>query len=211
MRTIITGFVAAFLVLAGSLHAQFTPSGGSSPHAVVKKLSTENFRNIKNLYVAIMNYGGGEAEFNRLVSGYADATGKYFAKEYDVAAESFRANEKDIYDTGMIIGEKYKERTSRLHKQVIDLNVKKTIKTSLDSKKSNPAFDKLISEASESVVKANDLLIRRKPMEAIMLYRRAKEKCIQYYDLIGEPLPEEYERDRKDNAVEIYTAKEKQN
>lgn len=203
--------LAAVFLISGTLLAQFKPSGGSNPHSVVKKLSIDNFRAIKNLYFAIMNFGGGEAEFNRLVSGYASATSKYFAKEYDDSAAAFKLNDKDIIETGMAIAAKYKDSTSKMHTEIIEIHTKYTIKLSLDGKKADPALEKLLNEASESLAKANDFYIRKKPVKSIELYRRSKEKILLYYDAIKQPIPQEYEKDRKDNAHELYVSKEKEN
>lgn len=198
-------------MLSGALSAQFTPSGGANPHSVVKKLTIDNFRAIKELYYAIMNFGGGETEFSRLVSGYAAATSKYFAKEYDASAAAFKENEKDITETGMTIAGKYKESSSKMHRDIIEIHTKYVIKLSLNDKKADPALEKLLNEASESIAKANDFYIRKKPVKAIELYRRAKERIFVYYDAIKQPLPEEYEKDKKDNSHELYVSKEKQN
>ena len=191
--------------------AQFTPSGSSSPKAVVKRFEKENFRDIKLLYIAMMNYGGGEGEFSRLVSGYAEASGKYFSREYDESAKAFKKNAQEINDSGMTIATKYKDRTVELQKEVIELNVKIRIKNSLDNKKEDQVLEKIVHESSESLIKANDFFQRKKPVEAIRLYRRCKEKCILFMDTVKEELDESFDRDRKDNKGQVYVSKEKEN
>jgi hypothetical protein len=192
-------------------YSQYTPSGGYETNDIIKRLSMENFRNIRLLMTAIINYGGGENEFSNLVNGYSEATSQYFAKEYDNSVATYTKNEKDISDTAMSLAKKYKERTAMIHKKMIDDNVRGNLKKSLAGKGANPSLEKIVGEASESYRKANELYSRKRPVQALALYRRAKEKCIYYYEVQSIKLPEEYDRDKQDAQNQIYKAKEKMN
>ena len=190
------------------------------PVAVVQRLSYDNFKNIKLITVAVMNYGGGEAEFNRLVEGYADATSLYFSHDYKKAADAFTRNEKDIKEVSMKLAAKYKQDSEGLNKEIIKRSVSTRVMKSVKGEKLSDAdqtSEKLISQAAESIAKANDAYVRVRPVSAIGLYRRAKEYCILYYDVLGikeangQKLADRFERDKADTKNKIYVSKEKKN
>ena len=190
------------------------------PVAVVQRLSYDNFKNIRLITVAIMNYGGGEADFNRLVEGYADASALYFSRDYKKAAVAFEKNEKDIMEVAMKLAEKYKQDSESLNKETITYNVKMKIAKSV--KGENPSLadlagEKLISQGAEGVAKGNDYYVRSRPVQAIATYRKAKEQYIQYYETIGvkevngQKIADRFEKDKKDSKNQIFVAKEKKN
>ena len=190
------------------------------PVAVVQRLSYDNFKNIKLITVAVMNYGGGEAEFNRLVEGYADATALYFSHDYKKAADAFTKNEKDIREVSLKLAAKYKQDAEVLSREIIKKNVTLRVMKSVKGEKLSDGdltSEKFVSQASESTAKANDAYVRTRPVQAISLYRRAKEQCIQYYDVLGikelngQKLADRFERDKADAKNKIYVSKEKKN
>jgi hypothetical protein len=188
--------------------------------AVVLRLSYDNFKNIKLLYTAIMNYGGGQAEFDRLVDNYAEASALYFSHDYKKAADAFTKNEKDIKETAIRLAAKYRQETEKINKAIIAHNVKLRIRASLDSKKTTDNMmtgDKLISQSSEALAKGIEFQERVRPVQAIQLYRRSKEQSITYYQVIGvkeldgQKLSDRFERELADNKNKIYVSKEKKN
>ena len=190
------------------------------PVAVVQRLSYDNFKNIKLITVAVMNYGGGQEEFNRLVEGYADATALYFSHDYKKAADAFTKNEKDIQEVSMKLAAKYKLDAESLNKEIIKRNISVRVMKSVKGEKPSDAdltSEKLISQAAESIAKANDSYVRVRPVPAISLYRRAKDQCIAYYDVLGikeangQKLADRFEREKADNKNRIYVSKEKKN
>ncbi|HEY1405207.1 MAG TPA: hypothetical protein VF857_01235 [Spirochaetota bacterium] len=190
------------------------------PVSVVLRLSYDNFKNIKILYTAVVNYGGGQAEFDRLVDGYAEASALYFSHDYRKAADAFTKNEKDIRDTAVKLAAKYRIDAEALNKATISHNVKLRIRYSLDGKKSTDAMvtaEKLINQSSESLAKGYDFDDRVRPVQAIQLFRRSKEQSIQYYQVLGvkeldgQKLSDRFERENADNRNKIYVAKEKKN
>ena len=190
------------------------------PVAVVQRLSYDNFKNIKLITVAVMNYGGGEAEFNRLVEGYADATALYFSHDYKKAADAFTKNEKDIQEVSLKLAAKYKQDSEALNREIIKRNVAARVMKSVKGEKPSDAdftAEKFISQAAESIAKANDAYVRVRPVPAISLYRRAKLQCIAYYDVLGvkevngQKLSDRFERDQADAKNKIYVSKEKKN
>ena len=60
-----------------------------------------------------MNYGGGEAEIQRLIDQYADATALYFEDKVEESAEKFSENEREIFKIAKKIVTDYNKDTSR--------------------------------------------------------------------------------------------------
>ncbi len=211
----IVGILIFLTVFAAALGAQqaepakeFNPL--YNPLQVIQRLSYDNFKNIKLLHTAIVNFGGGEAEFDRLVNDYAEATAYYFRGSLVESANLYTKNEKDIHAVGMKLAQKFKEDTEALHREVIKEHVKTSIKLSLKGRKADPTAETLVSNGAFGVNKANDLFVRSKPVDAVYYYRRAKESCFKYYELSGEPLPDRYKKDVVDAQNKVYTTKEKE-
>jgi hypothetical protein len=181
-----------------------------NPQQVIQRLSYDNFKSIKLLHTAIVNFGGGEAEFERLVNDYAEATSYYFRGSLVESANLFTKNEKDIHAVGMKLAQKFKEDTEALHREVIKQHVKSNVKLSLKGEKADPTAELLVSNGAFGINKANDLFERSKPVDAVYYYRRAKESCFKYYELTKEPLPDRYKKDVVDAQNKIYTSKEKE-
>jgi hypothetical protein len=153
--------VCAFNFRPEPADPEFSLSAGS----VCKRLSMTTSR-IRLLTTSIMNFGGGEAEFNRLVDKYAQATSYYFNREYDQSAKLFTENEREILNTAMKLGEQYKNDTITLQQKVIAENVRYNIKRSLEGQQPNPIAEKFLRQGTESVRRANDLLVRSRPLMA---------------------------------------------
>lgn len=182
-----------------------------APDAVIHRLSYDNFRNIKLLRTAIFNFGNGEQEFNSLIDTYAEATAFYFRNEIIPSANHFTKNERNIHETAMRLAKIYKDQTEKLHIQIIKMGVRHTLKASIDQTKPNQSVELLIRNASFSIKMANDYLVRSKPIDAIYYFRRAKDNCFKVYQVLNEPLPDEYQKDIVDNQNKIYVAKERTN
>ncbi len=180
------------------------------PVSVVKRLSYDNFKKIKLLHTAIMNYGGGKEEFDRLVDAYAEASALYFQNKIIESANLFTKNEKEINDVSQKIAMIYKKDTDKLHTETIKMNVKYKIKMSLKGQRPNPSAEKAIGGASFGTQKANDLYIRSRPIQAIYFFRRAKENCFLLYKILEVPLPEKFKKDTIDNQNKVFHSKKKQ-
>lgn len=202
------------LIISSPLLAQEDPRKEFNelyqPISVIKRLSYDNFKSIKLLHAAIMNYGGGEAEFDRLVDTYAEASALYFQNKIIEAANLFTKNEEDINEVSRKIATIYKNDTDKLHTSIIKINVKYKIKSSLKGEQPNSGADKAVAGASYGIQKANDLYVRSRPIEAIYYFRRAKEQCFKLYDSLNMPLPEEFKKDVADNQNRVYESKNKQ-
>ena len=196
------------------------------PLSVVKLLSYENFKNIKLLQVAIMNYGGGEAEVERLIDQYADASALYFQNRIDEAASKFSENEREILKVAQNITKKYRDDSEALLIQAIKLNIKSSLKRQLKGEKRNEVADKLLSNAQFGVQKASDYHDRykdavtappRELINSIYYFRLAKENLIQMYDASDldpqekQNFMEQHKKDIDDNNNKVYQTKQKEN
>jgi hypothetical protein len=201
------------------------------PLPTVLKLSYENFKYIKLLHTAIMNFGGGEDEFDKLVDEYAEASALYFRQNYIESAVKFMINERKIYKLAMKIAKKYQEETNKINNEVIKLRTKTAFKMVLSKKNItiHQGVDSAISDGAYTLAKGNDKILSYRPVDAILLYRRAKERFfnvyavieyqyktmagkaqsrsdMRYFDKESERyfLPERYSRDVADNQNRIY-------
>lgn len=210
------------------------------PLPVILRLSYENFRNIKLLNAAIVNFGGGDEEFDRLVDEYAEASSLYFRNDYVLSANKFTENERNINRTADKIARKYKELTEDLDQKTIKMKIRASFRLSLSGRKieTHAAADEAMRDGGYSLNKANDLLARSRPVESIYFYRRAKEKHFQVYKILRSQfeeskkeaqirgksadvaffdreakkyaLPDEYKKDMSDNMNRVYESGERE-
>jgi len=232
------GILALFLLGFATVFAQITDR---DPKEVIRRLSYENFKNIRMLETAIMNYGGGEEEFDKLVKTYSEASSLYFVKDYEQSAKKFEENEKQIRETAKNIAEKYKAETESWQKEIFEKEVKNRISDSLQGKPDNKVTEKYIGQSAESIIRANDYFDRVRPVQAIGMYRLSRDRMLTYLMVRAEELPEEtikeckkdprnydqciklaqekqkdeirqqYEKIIKDNENQVYISKEKEN
>jgi len=220
--------VLAVLIVTGELFAQKRFYNTLySPIPVVKRLSYENFRNIKLLQPAIMNYGGGEKEIDRLVDQYAEASALYFRNKPDEAARLFTQNERELFLVAKKLAIRYRKDTEKLLEDGMKYQIKNKLKKNLKGKKHSLTGEQLLSNSSYSLLKANDYYDRyinaRKNVSAknlissIYYYRRAKENLIKMYLVLEtskeekRKIEERYKRDIDDNNNKIYKSMEKEN
>ncbi|MFW5808161.1 MAG: hypothetical protein ACOCWH_03800 [Spirochaetota bacterium] len=184
--SVITAMCFSFLV-----NAQEGSFPSSEPREIINRLSTVNFRNIKLLYPAIMNYGGGEEEFDRLVKTYSEASSLYFSREYEKAAKKFQENEKQIQEVATELARKYKEDTTTFQEDIINKNIKDKIKTEMTGDEYNESREMVITQSTAAIVQANEFFDRVRPIQAIEHYRLSRERMLQYLYLEAEQLPDE--------------------
>lgn len=196
MKSGINSFVIVFIICL------FSPAGFSQteekarqsrtfnalyePLPVVLRLSYENFKNIKLINSAMMNFGGGESELDKLVEEYAEASSLYFRNEFEESANRFTENEKKIHSASTKIAEKYKEITEKLQKDVIKIKVMASMKMALNGKgmEVHPAADRSLRDGGYSLTRANDNLVRSRPITALYFYRRAKHSFFNIYTIL---------------------------
>ncbi len=230
---LLTGILFFITVLHFNLQAQ--SGGGSSylygppkkykPIPLVKRLSYENFRHIKLLTAAIINFGGGEAEIDKLIDNYAEASALYFQNKYEESAEKFLANEKEIFAMSQKLARQYFETSDRLLKESIKLNIKTDLKSSLKGDKTDVHARKFLNNARFAMQRGNDIYVRfknaklaspRELISAIYYYRRAKENMLNMHELQlddenKKKFKDKYKKDIMDNQNKVYKSKEKQN
>lgn len=201
MNKVYTGSLAIFIIFScfTFVRAQqapdYNPLYGPPPQyqslPVVKRLSYENFRNLKLLQAGIENYGGGEAEIQKLVDQYADASALYFQNKVTDAAVAFLKNEAEILETSKKLSTIYKKDSEQLLNGALKVNIKKSLREAMQGKKDDPLSDKFIQNAQFAVQKGNDYYDRyanakqaspRELVNAIYYYRRAKENIFQMYE-----------------------------
>ncbi len=202
------------------------PKRKSNPQLTVKRLSYENFRNLKLMQAAVLNYGGGEAEIDRLVDQYSEASALYFQNRVPEAADKFVENEKAMLKVSQELAKKYKEDSEKLLNDAMKMSIRDTLEKGLEGKKPDQYAEKYLDSAKFSVQKANDYFDRyinatsasaRPLLTAIYYYRRAKENAFVVFDNIDmdpkekKQLMDQYKRDIEDNKNRVYVSREKQN
>jgi hypothetical protein len=166
----------------------YGPIAKNQSLSVVKRLSYENFRNIKMLQAAIRNFGGGEEEINKLIDQYADASAFYFQNQIDQASDKFLENERDILETAKKLAKTYKDDADKMLTDAVRDNIKARLNLA-GGPEDNRArrYDTYIQAARFSMTKGTDYYDRyvnarqappRELVNSIYYYRRVKENVI---------------------------------
>jgi len=178
-----------------------------NPVSLIKRLSYENFKNIKLLRAAIINYGGGEAELQKLIDQYAEATALYFEDKVEISAEKFTENERDIFRIAKKIAADYSKDSAQFLNKGIKRNVQISIQQELDGKKRDAVMEKYLDNAKFAQKKANSILedykystdkntgSAQKLVTSIYYFRLAKQNLFQMYQVYVEPM--QLDPDRK--------------
>ena len=192
---IIISFVLLF-PQSNSINAQSNEAGYNpkyNPYSLIKRLSYENFRNIKLLRTAIFNFGGGDAEMQKLVDQYADASALYFQDKVDDAAVKFTENEREIFRVAHKIAAQYRKETDEFLKKGIKRNIEIRLESGADEKDRNAIIDKYLDNAKFALKKANSIFDDFKYINdnhagsanliisSIYYYRLSKENLFMMY------------------------------
>ncbi len=207
--------LAAMLVLApAALTAQDMRAENEAitkdPVYVIQTRINNNYMSLKKLYVPIRNFGGGEAEFNRLLDGYSIALALYLNGRVEEAGEHFARNESDIRAAADGLAKKYREQAERLHAETVKLHIASKMKKSLDGRtiEVEPSLytsgDAWMENASDSLRLANRQIREGRPVEAIYYFRKAKDSCFEAIAAYRVEVPESYKIDRDDNRNVLY-------
>lgn len=164
-----------------------------NPTSVVKRLSYENFKNIKLLRAAILNYGGGDAEVQKLIDQYADATALYFQDKTEEAAGKFTENEREIFKVAKKIAGDYHKDSSAFLNKGIKRNIQVNIERDVDGKGRDAVMDKYLDNAKISLKKGSAIYddykytgdkstgSAKRLITSIYYYRMAKQNLFMMY------------------------------
>lgn len=196
----------AVLMGASSLFAQninfdYNPSYGPAPQvgppqSLAKRLSYENFRSLKLLNTAIMNFGGGTADIDKLIDQYAEASALYFQNKMPESANAFKANEAAILAVAKQLAQKYQQDSSALLKDSMNMSIRAKLKQQIKGGAERLGWsDKFLEQAQAGVLKANDYYDRFKDAKsvssmelitAIYYYRGAKDSMFQMMRVLAD-------------------------
>lgn len=187
--------------------------------SLVKRLSYENFKNIKLLRSAIMNYGGGEAEFQKLIDQYAEATALYFEDKIEESANRFSENEREILKIAKKIAMDYNKDSSQFLNKAIKRNIQITIQLEVEGKERNDVMNKYLDNAKAAMKKASSILddykyINEKSsgsaqrlVTSIYYYRASKQNLFLMYQahvdtLILDPKDSKKDKEMKEQLLD---------
>lgn len=171
-----------------------------NPVSLIKRLSYENFKNIKLLRSAIMNYGGGEAEVQKLIDQYADATALYFEDKVEESAAKFSENEKEIFKIAKKIAADYSKDSSLFLNKGIKRNVQLSIQQEIEGKPRDAVMDKYLDNAKSANKRGSSILddykysneknaaSAQRLITSIYYYRLAKQNLFLMYQAYIEPM-----------------------
>ncbi len=166
------------------------PRSQYNPLKLVQRLSYENFRNIKLLQSALLNYGNGMKDIDLLVNEYAEASALYFQDKIPLAATKFSENQRHILEAAKKLVLIYRKKVNKMVTGVIKYNTRQIIIMSLDGRKRKTTPDKYVRNAGFAYKKANDYVDRyinakyanpKQLAHAIYYYRRSKENIFIAY------------------------------
>ncbi len=166
-----------------------------NPVSLVKRLSYENFKNIKLLHVAIVNYGGGEAEVQKLVEQYADATALYFEDKVEESASKFSENEREIFKMAKKLATDYSNDSSKFLTKGIKRYIQISIQQDVEGKQQdvNAVMGKYLDNAKAAQKRATSILedykytneknssSAKRLVTSIYYYRLTKENLMLMY------------------------------
>jgi len=166
-----------------------------NPVSLIKRLSYENLKNIRLLKTAIINYGGGESEVQKLIDQYAAATTLYFNDKIEEAAAKFAENEREIFNTAKKLAADYSTDSSQFLNKSIKRNIEIILQQDAGNKQHrNAVMAKYLDNAKALQKKANAILddykdvgenktpSARRLVASINYYRLSKENLFMMYE-----------------------------
>ena len=208
-----TGIVLALLISLSSaqqLYAQTTRPVSPAKNAELERIISQSYISIRDLRSPILNYGGGQKQFDQLLEGFSAAFAKYLGEKFDEAADLFAKNERDIMTAATEIAKRYKKDTDELYSQLIKIALKdrmdksvnrNTIEIEMDLTSPNDFY---LKSAAHLMKMADLKLAEKNPIEAIFYYRKSKQYIFQSYTEMGMKHETRFARDLADMNGEIY-------
>ncbi|TAL36199.1 MAG: hypothetical protein EPN93_08830 [Spirochaetes bacterium] len=191
------------------------PTLANDPVYIVQTLMNNNYMNIRALYVPIINYGGGEKEFYRILDSYSLAVTLYLHRKMPESAEMFRKNAAEIKELAARIAKKYREDSEKIHTETVKMYIRSKMQLALKSRTVETEItmfttgDVNISNASDSIRMADRYMENGRPLDAIAYYRKSKAYCFAAFDNYHVPLADSFRMDIADNSNVIYTEQDK--
>ena len=179
------------------------------------RLISQNYINIRDLRTSVINYGGGQQQFNVLLDGFSAAFAKYLSEQKEEASKLFEKNDKEIKNTAAVLANKYQKDTDELYSQLIKIAVKDRMGKSINRNNVETEMD--LSSPNDFYLKSAAHLMRigdqrvteKNPIEAIFYYRKSKQYIFQSYTEMGIPVDKSFYKDIADMRGEIYDPQEK--
>ncbi|MCL1833514.1 MAG: hypothetical protein FWG49_03325 [Leptospirales bacterium] len=166
------------------------------PVSLIKRLSYENLRNIRLIKTAVINFGGGEAEVQKLIDQYAEATTLYFNDKIEEAAAKFTENERDIFNTAKKLAADYSNDSSQFLTKSVKRNIAVSMQQDSASREHrNAVMAKCLDNAKAFQKQANTILndykdvsekntpSARRLITSINYCRLAKENLFMMYEV----------------------------
>ena len=163
--------------------------------SLIKRLSYENLKNIRLLKTAIINFGGGESEVQKLIDQYAEATTLYFNDKIEDAAAKFAENEREIFNTAKKLAADYSADSSQFLNKSIKRNIEIILQEEANKQHRNAVMAKYLDNAKAFQRKANAILDDYKNVSekntpspqrlaaSINYYRMSKENLFMMYEV----------------------------
>jgi hypothetical protein len=147
------------------------------------------------LKTAIINFGGGEAEVQKLIDQYAEATTLYFNDKVEESAVKFTENEREIFNTAKKLATDYSKDSSQFLNKSIKRNIEIIMQDNTVNKQHrNSVMSRCLDSAKILLKQANTILDEhknvgdkitpsaRRLISSIYYCRSAKENLFMMYD-----------------------------
>ena len=167
-----------------------------NPTSLIKRLSYDNLKNIRLLKAAIINFGGGEAEVQKLIDQYATATTLYFNDKIEESAAKFTENQWEIFNTAKRLATAYSTDSSQFLNKSIKRNIEIILQQDSGNKQHrNAVMAKHLDNAKFLQNQANAILndyknvgekntpSARRLIASINYYRQSKENLFMMYEV----------------------------
>jgi len=191
------------------------PPAAGDKAQYLDRLISQNYINIRDLRSSVINYGGGQQQFNVLLDGFSAAFAKYLSEQKEESAKLFEKNDTDIKNTASGLAKKYQKDTDDMYSQLIKIAVKDRMDKSINRNNVETEMD--LSSPNDFYLKSAAHLMRigdlriteNNPIEAIFYYRKSKQYIFQSYTEMGIAVEKRFDKDIADMRGEIYVPEEK--
>lgn len=188
-----------------------SPRGKSN---TLDRVISQNYINIRDLKTPMLNFGGGQKQFDRMLEGFSAAFAKYLSEKFEEASALFEENDKEIMDAAMQIAKKYQKDTDALYSLIVTASVRDRMGKSINRRNVEIEMDLTtpndfyLQTAAHLMKIADQRITEKNPVEAIFYYRKSKQYIFQSFSETGIKPDGKYDRDVADMHGEIYAEAE---